>query len=384
MTLQHQLSRETNESAEDQAFRSRLSRVVSKLFTRVIKAEEAAADPFNASQIDLEALVCWMDDLLVACDEMAAETGDGSEEPCRAMVNTLVEAIVRAHGGTEYIQKHLDAVGIDRHSSALGLVIEPYETTTLVYSDEDPQELQTAQYAEKSRTVSQEASKPATLLGKKGPSKDVASLVSALVSAPVGPAREAALDALRNFKAMHGDAELNAHLAQVSSTFRAFIEEQLGEDDESADKVASDASMSDRLRNLRSRLQATEVAVQSAVEDIPAAAEESQDVEETDAAIEEPEPQQQSSRIPSPSKIPNPTPRRTTRLARPSPSKLAPPTSSRLPSSSSQTLRERLAVAQESRKGGSAGASGINTSMGRAAALRARLEAVKKKGKNVP
>ena len=44
MTLQHQLSRESPESAEDEAFTSRLSRVVSKLFTRVIRAEEAAPD----------------------------------------------------------------------------------------------------------------------------------------------------------------------------------------------------------------------------------------------------------------------------------------------------------------------------------------------------
>ena len=364
MTLQHQLSREAPESEEDEAFRSRLSRVVTKLFNRVIKSEEGTASPFSVSQVDLEALVCWMEDLLVACDEMAAEMGEATAAPCKDMVYSLVEAIVKAHGGTEYIQKQLDALGIDRHESALGAVIEPYE------SSQTPEE-------DTPSADANEAPNPET--PTKGPLKDVASLVSALASAPAGPQRETALASLRSFRTMHGDAELNAHLEQVSSAFRAFIEEQLGETEESNVADANAGSMTDRLASLRSRLQATELAVQTAVEDAPAYAEEHSAVVGTPAS-ESKSKSPSPTKIPSPSGIPSSVHKRGSRLSAPSPSKLVAP-GSRLPASSSVSLRERLVKAQESRKGG-AHPSGISSSISRAASLRARLEAVKKKGKN--
>jgi hypothetical protein len=306
-----------------------------------------------------------MEDLLVACDEMAAEMGEAMASPCKDMVYSLLEAIVKAHGGTEYIQKQLDALGIDRHESALGAVIEPYE------SSQTPEEDTPSADADEAR--------PYPETPTKGPLKDVASLVSALASAPAGPQRETALASLRSFRTMHGDAELNAHLEQVSSAFRAFIEEQLRETEESNVADANAGSMTDRLASLRSRLQATELAVQTAVEDAPAYAEVHSPVVDTPAS-ESKSKSPSPTKIPSPSGIPSSVHKRGSRLSAPSPSKLVAP-GSRLPASSSVSLRERLVKAQESRKGG-AQPSGISTSISRAASLRARLEAVKKKGKN--
>ena len=354
MTLQHQLSRESPESAEDEAFTSRLSRVVSKLFTRVIRAEEAAPDPFSVAELDLEVIVCWMEDLLGECDDVEAETGEDSLSACRDMVQSLVEAIVKAHNGPEYIEKQLDALGIERHSSALGRLLEPFEPA--------PPDVVQASSSLDSQSFDPE---PASGSPSKSGAKDVATLVSAIVTAPVGPQRDAALDALRQYKAMNGDEELNAHLTHVSSAFRSFIEEQLGVEADGGVTADKGDSMTDRLASLRSRLQATELAVQNAVEEDPVA----------------PEAESSLPKTASPSKIPSPGKRSTTRsrLAQPSPSKI--PTPSRLPTASaSQSLRERLAMAQENRRGESS--SGIGSSMGRAAALRARLEAVKKKGKD--
>jgi hypothetical protein len=76
MTLQQQLSREIPETAEDEAFISRLSRVVSKLFSRVIKAEEGTSNPFSEVQFDLEAIVCFMEDLLVASEEITSDSAE--------------------------------------------------------------------------------------------------------------------------------------------------------------------------------------------------------------------------------------------------------------------------------------------------------------------
>jgi hypothetical protein len=378
MTLQQQLSRETPETAEDEAFNSRLSRVVSKLFTRVIKAEEGTSDPFSEVQFDLEAIVCFMEDLLVASEEMTSDSAAGpveSVDACRDMVNTLVQATVTAHGGTEYIQKHLDALGLDRHSSPLGRIIDKFEVPPA--SLDGSQNVDYGVPVKTSQTTEPAASDSAPL---NIPSRDVAALVSALVSAPQGPARETALESLRSHKALYGDEELNAHLQQVSSPFRAFINDQLGEYS-SPEKVSADMdgnSMSERLASLRSRLQATELVVQTVVDDRPPTPEISDAQDES---------QLSPSNHETPSKIPGPPKR--SKLAQPSPSRLVPPPS-RLPATSSQTLRERLAMAQENRKAVTEGSgapvptSGIGNSMGRAAALRARLEAVKKKGKSTP
>jgi hypothetical protein len=368
MTLQQQLSLESFDD-ETTAFNSRLSRVVAKLFARVVKAEEGGSNPFSPEVLDTEALLCAMEDLLVACQQaehIASPDMLESIDTCNDMVRMLVLAIIKAHGDASFVRTLLDDLGVDPHSSALGVLIssceeEAVESESEVWSDarEDPLPVEAA-----------------FALRTERPSNDVATLVSDLGSAPQGPVRDAALNALRDHIATHGKEELNAHLAQVSSPFRSFIEGELGPDlspEKSMLLQRSGSSMSERLRNLRSRLQATELAVQTVVDEKPA---ESPAVIETKS--ESPVP-----KIPSPTKIPSPA-KYSSKLSRPSPSKLAQPSSSKITagvpssSSSSQTLRERLLAAQDSRKAETqSSTTGESTASGRAAALRARLDAVK-------
>jgi hypothetical protein len=367
MTLQQQLSLESFDE-ETTAFNSRLSRVVAKLFARVVKAEEGGPNPFSPDVLDTEALLCAMEDLLVACQQ-AEHTASPemleSIDACNDMVRMLLLSIIKAHGDASYVRTLLDDLGVDPHSSALGVLIssceeDAVESESEVWLDarEDPLPVEAA-----------------IALPTERPSNDVATLVSDLGSAPQGPVRDAALDALRDHIATHGKEELNAHLAQVSSPFRSFIEGELGPDPSPEKSMLlqhSGSSMSERLRNLRSRLQATELAVQTAVDEEPA---------ESPAAIET-KSESPVSKIPSPTKIPSPA-KYSSKLSRPSPSKLAQPSSSKIAgvpssSSSSQTLRERLLAAQDSRKAETQSSStGESTASGRAAALRARLDAVK-------
>jgi hypothetical protein len=364
MTLQQQLSLESFDE-ETTAFNSRLSRVVAKLFARVVKAEEGGSNPFSPEVLDTEALLCAMEDLLVACQQaehIASPEILESIDTCKDMVRMLVLSIIKAHGDASFVRTLLDDLGVDPHSSALGVLIsaceeEAVESESDVWSDarEDPLPVEAA-----------------IALPTERPSNDVATLVSDLGSAPQGPVRAAALDALRDHIATHGKEELNAHLAQVSSPFRSFIEGELGPDP-SPEKASllqqSGSSMSERLRNLRSRLQVTELAVQTVVDERPA-----------DSAVIEAKSESPVSKIPSPTKIPSPV-KYSSKLSQPSPSKLAQPSSSKIagvPSSSSQTLRERLLAAQDSRKAETqSSTTGESTSSGRAAALRARLDAVK-------
>jgi hypothetical protein len=219
---------------------------------------------------------------------------------------------------------------------------------------------------------------------------NIASLVSDLTSAPEGPQRDAAVAALRRYNDLHGKEELNEHLSEVSETFRAYIMEQLkepGSPDKRSHNETSAAnqstSMSERIRFLRSKLNATEAVVQSAVEQHPIA-------ESVKPTVDT-----QEFTIPSQRGIPEPsTPSRhgTTKESRLTPSRIPKPgtsSSSLSPSKATgttQTLRERLAVAQKNRQAAAAAAenefdggksSGSTSAYGHAAALRARLEAVK-------
>jgi hypothetical protein len=68
LALQLQLCTVGNETAADAAFNRRLSRIVTKLFAKVLKAEAASARPFSANNIDVEAIICALDDMLIATD----------------------------------------------------------------------------------------------------------------------------------------------------------------------------------------------------------------------------------------------------------------------------------------------------------------------------
>jgi hypothetical protein len=334
LALQQQLSSENN----DDAFSSRLSRVILKLFIRVVKAEEGEDVPYNPSRIDMEALVCAMEDGLEKCSDVDSEILGAYSE----MVHNLVQSI-SANKGSAVLLKYMEALDLDSTSSALWRIVQSVES--------QPQSLE-SDYIESQRA-----------------SRDVATLVSALGNAPEGPQREAALNELLAFKNAYGDEELDAHLRQLSSAFRSFIEDQLRQrtsPSKPAGHEQGSANMSDRLRSLRSRLQATELALQTNVDDSHSSPDKFayQDVSgdkltdfSGDGALQ-----------------------RSSKLLQPSPSRVAVGGST-----TSSSLQERLAMAQDSRKGASVlggSSSSVGTSMGRAAALRARLEAVKNKGKS--
>jgi hypothetical protein len=229
-------------------FNSQLSRVVTKLFTRVIKAEESSLQPFSSACIDTEALICTLEDALVAC-ERAEEDGKAEDAiaASKHLAKILLLAILKARGEIASLRSEMDELGIDPGSSAIGKLVESC-TTELGLSTSSP-----VRESPKDIVVS-------------SVSADFASLVSAVGSAPQGPEREAAIDMLRKYKATHGDAELNNRLAKVSYAFRAFVLEQLSENtaNNQAPEPSKASSMSERIKNLRSKINATEAVVQSA------------------------------------------------------------------------------------------------------------------------
>ena len=431
--MQQQL-KGSNDSYDD-SFRSRLSRVIVKLFARVVKAEESVEDPYVQGRIDMEALICSLEDILASNENSVPS--EAKDDVTIEMIKSLLQSILSVHGSASPIRGLMEELGIDSITSSLGKLLMQCDAEAIA-NVEIVEEI-----------VSTVAPPKMT------PSKDVASLVSRLGCAPLGEEREAALASIRAYKLEYGDKELETHLQQLSGPFREFIAEQINRYPSpmkrptttmTSDSTSSNnESMSDRIRSLRSRLQASEMnspqkayeKVVETVHEVPM--EQSSKVEEHEAEqsttiSNNPIPSKLSSYsnnnsniavASSPSKIPalnvpvsttatnnnihttrttsSVTPESKIPVPGPRPSRLQGHMSSAIPSfsassSSAQSLRERLAA----RQGVPPPAAAIvidhndnisnnedhlksfisSSSMGRAAALRARLEVVKQQSNN--
>ena len=332
-------------SFEPSTFNARLVRVVTKLFTRVIKAEDAEQNPWESSDID--SILVSLDDHFHACNQ-AEESGDAPDADaivaCRNMAKSLVESVMKAVGGAAAIRDRMES--FEMETLDLAKIVSKFDI-------DEP--------ADAGEGLSRQEGSPSK------PSKDVAALVSALGSAQTETERETALSNLRHYQLQHGEQDLNMYLEQVSPAFRQYILDQLNQHE----KSSHESNMSERLRLLRSRLHSSS----DAQGNVSAA-----------SSASSPAPKVQSRlSAPSPSKVTHDS--SSTSIGAyevPAPHIAAPSASSSVSSASrsefsaSQSLRERLAAAQENRaKSAVVPSDNSSTSGSRAAALRARLQAVK-------
>jgi len=331
--LQDQLSSNTD-AHDNPLFNSRLSRIVTKLSTRVIKAEEGTPYPFASTNMDTETILCCLEDTLENCPEGAGAT--------KNMVKLIVMAILRTRGEST-MRKEMRDLEIDPHSSALGLLVESCASELGIGASTPP--------------------------GKENESKktDLASLVSAVVTATHGPDRKAAIDALKLYKETYGDMELKNHLDDVSPAFRSYLLNELSESPRQPSPQTSSTAMSKRIKSLRSKLIATEAAVANASSTYspPSALPDQQHPVDVDVGIDcgviiEPEKREEA-------------------LFKPNDTKIEGKSST---NPSSNAFCERLAAVKEKRATIPLSPAPKATAGSRAAALRARLEAVKKKQTN--
>ena len=349
MSLQQQLLLQETETPNEAAFNRRISRIVTKLFGKVIKAEQGEVDPFSSATVDMEALICAIENMLVAVydDPQASKSQhDDTRLTCESMATVLLQAMTSARGSSD-IRELIAESSLDSSSHLSSLIdsVAPLSNMSSLPS------------------FSLSPSSPSP--SKQAVSKDVASLVSAVATARVGVERDHAAVNLRRHREQHGDEDLNTHLSKVSSTFRSFVLQHLNEaPSNGADAVVegnisnTGMAVSDRLRTLRSKLHATE---NTTTEDL---VEGSLTLSSPVLAI----PRTRTSSIPL--VIPS-SPQQTSTTQIPVP-KLSTPSKS----NSVSSLRQRLAAAQQSRAKNDEGQT--KSTFGHAAALRARLEAVKK------
>ncbi|KAG7371784.1 hypothetical protein IV203_017926 [Nitzschia inconspicua] len=326
--LQEQLSFSSN-GLNDPIFNSRLSRIVSKLMSRVIKAEESSAKPYDPTTVDMEAVICCLDDTLEASTRSAKEGNKEGVGATENLAKLLVVSILKSRGEKNTFVDMMKELEIDPSSSPLGALVVTCATELGIASDESS----TAQFNKK---------------------PDVAALVSAVGSATDEASRNQAVLALMQYKEVNGDSDLNDHLQNVSAAFREFVLQQLCENPDPQPPVTSNNSMSERIKSLRSKLNATEAVIQSTSAN-RLAMESSSGIDTislltSSSGLEEKE-ESSSGTHPQPSL---------------------------------QAFRDRLAASHEKRATAGGGSSGdvqlavpATTAGGRAAALRARLQAVK-------
>ena len=241
MTMQQQLCLKADPSDEP-LFNSRLSRVASKLFARVVKAEESTQSPFVPPGVDLESIICVLEDTLSACEEAEGTIAGEAIAATKNLAVVLVTAVLKARGETSTLRTQMEELGISTDSSLGRLVTHVADQMGI-------------------------ASLQGMNITRQPSSVEVAALVSAVGEASVGFARDAAVSALKAYKAEHGDDELNNHLNHVSAAFRSFILEHLSASADTGDaEKPTPSSMSERIKSLRSKLNATEVVVHSGVE----------------------------------------------------------------------------------------------------------------------
>lgn len=334
MVLQGQMTLLGAESPTEAAFKGRLSRIALKLFGKVIKTEESSITPYSSPDMDFEALLYTMDDMLAA-----APSGAPRHREARDMAVSLMTSILKFHSAAN-VREMIKELGMSASDDGVWSVVMGLDSHS------------SSEWHEESMHSSR------SLPSVSAPSRDVAHLVSAIGSAPEGPLRTAAVDELRRYRDKHGDDDLTSHLDNVSETFSEYIWEQLalpaGSPSKSIPRDTLNLPMSARIRDLRSRLNMAEVAAPE-VGHLP---------------LERPNPSLTPTRIPTPSRIP----------------RVGAADSSL--STSALSLRERLAAAQ---------ASGLKATdlveptsddlhqfvqSSHAAALRARLQAVKRQSQS--
>lgn len=365
MMIQLQLSTSRTESTGAEIiFNKRLSRVVTRLFTLALKAEETATEPFSSPAVDIEALLCSIEDLLIARSDALKESQNVSDDAlveCATMAKSIVTALLRSRterGGTEEIRGTLVDLGIDPEESLLASLVKSCQLEMRSTFDSSLEKNASAVPANRNT--------------------DVATLVSNVGSATEGPERVAALDALRQYKEANGDSELTAHLDEVSAAFRAYILEQLSKSSPPRPAMSGSANqddqrnllpMSERIRQIQSKLQTTEAAVLSAVDSSAGP------LPSTNSRLPKLE-------APARSSVQTETPQKNSSSGERI-SKLPPP-------GGLSAFKKRLAAQQENRgKSENQDSSRIDfskssrsgSSIGQAAVLRARLEAVKHQGK---
>jgi len=369
---------------------NRMSRIVTKLFSRVIKAEEGVLMPFSGKDVDLSSLLGSLEKVLSKTRSMVGQNGNNSDSgkaidsdficdnrmtPLLTMGRTLMIHLLKSKGGPgkfEEVKGIIDSLNLPEDSLTERLFSSCGSELGLEKRQGSPQK-QSSPDVDRNRSYDEDK---------------LSELIFAVGRAEEEEARMYAFDDLRDFMRQHDQVNIESHLSTLSAPFRKYILDELQNPSPfrpplsnssrslmsgiSASNVPNSTinvnpmetvpewnsrntsqSMSEKLRYLKSKINAAEATAQSVMEStLTTNGSEADDstlashYSSGTASIFRGEPQQQTNGYVS--------------------------------------LRERLAAANAKRAGdnirpaSSGGSAFESAALGNAAALRARLESVRR------
>ena len=242
---------------------NRMSRIITKLFTRLIKAEEREALPFCGDRLDIEALLCVLEDKLVECDSLRSQKYDTSDISYKLKPSTSM--------GRMLIMHLLKAKSSQGQSGKLKLMIDESNLINV-------ETLFKSCCLELGLDVSLNVKNQTKKMLDNDINDELSALIFAIGGASEDVERKKALNKLRDFVAQHEKViDLECHLSSLSGPFQSYILDQLrlplelnnglGICEESSidNDDNTKVSMSDKLRALKSKISAAEKTAQSII-----------------------------------------------------------------------------------------------------------------------
>jgi len=209
----------------------RMSRIITKLFTRVMKAEEVQPKPFSEDNLDLEALFCALEDMLMSCysihgNEHEAEKVDDRMRPCLIMGRTFLLQLLKSKqdvGDVNELDDILVSLNLNNVASHFGSLFKSCCEELGLHSNS------TFGSSPPTRAVLAERDKfIANMAGNKfetdhTPTSQISRLLFSVGSADGEEETTAALNQLRAFVDTHKEVDFEPHLKNLSAPFRAYI-----------------------------------------------------------------------------------------------------------------------------------------------------------------
>lgn len=279
-----------NSTQEQITNTQRMSRIVTKLFSRVIKAEESEIAPFTSRQTNVEAILMGVEKNLIQCNSIpdsVVHSTDGISTltdpeslrdaadklaPCHDMIHTLVLQLIKAKNSQDSMQElksELETNGL-HYSTFTGRLVASCCTELGLTPIYDVDAI------------------PSNTKSKSYDPDYLSELIYAVGRAADDDDRVASMDDLRDYLDAHQEIDIKSHLSSVSAPFRKYILDQLrspvrniasagtrsmqsngsllsrssGSD---FNESNSQMSMSEKLRYLKSKINAAEATAQSAM-----------------------------------------------------------------------------------------------------------------------
>ena len=201
----------------------RMSRIVTKLFARVIKAEESEMNPFSGREFDLSGVLMAVEETIIKCNQLAppkdsvAQSSGMSDldsyngdrmASCRDLVNTFVHHLLQAknnQGKILELRNTLENAGLSL-TSLTGKLFTSYSIKIGISPIYGP------------------ANRPTT---KTYDIDYLSELIFAVGGAEDDDERIYAMGDLREYLEAHEDIDIESHLSGVSVPFRKYILSQL-------------------------------------------------------------------------------------------------------------------------------------------------------------